>query len=214
MKITCPKCGKAVPPDQINVSKDIAYCPPCGWAFSVSESVDSDPMDSLPIEPPSGAWVREEPEGTVVGASTRSPIAFFLIPFMCVWSGGSLGGIYGTQIVQGKFIPFLSLFGIPFLIGTVVLGTLAIMAAAGKIEVTVGRDSKVFVGVGNLGWTRSFDWSEIQSILSREVHGRNGTSYRVVLNGPKPIQIPSGLNLERQRFVAATLRRLLASRSV
>lgn len=52
--------------------------------------------------------------GFEISATTESPIAFFLVPFMLVWSGGSLGGIYGTQIANGHFNLFLSLFGIPF----------------------------------------------------------------------------------------------------
>ena len=50
-----------------------------------------------------------------LGATTRSPIAFFLVPFMCVWSGGSLGGVYGSQVLNGEFDLGISLFGIPFI---------------------------------------------------------------------------------------------------
>ena len=38
---------------------------------------------------------------------------------MLIWSGGSLGGIYGTQIANQEFSLLQSLFGIPFIIGTI-----------------------------------------------------------------------------------------------
>jgi hypothetical protein len=47
-----------------------------------------------------------------------SPVVLFLIPFTALWSGVSMWGIYGRQLVQGKFDPAHSLFGLPFLLGT------------------------------------------------------------------------------------------------
>ena len=42
-------------------------------------------------------------DGFRLTLSTRSCIAFFLVPFTLFWAGGSLGGIYGTQIAKGEF---------------------------------------------------------------------------------------------------------------
>src|SRR4051812_4884970 len=99
MRITCPRCATAPPADQINMATDLAFCPACGEAFAISARLAEGtrsvrPATEMPTPPP-GAWIREEPGATVVGATTRSPIAFFLVPFMTVWSGFSLGGIYG-----------------------------------------------------------------------------------------------------------------------
>lgn len=30
MKLTCPACRREIPPDQINVTGDMALCPACG----------------------------------------------------------------------------------------------------------------------------------------------------------------------------------------
>ena len=97
-----------------------------------------------------------------VGATTRSVSAFFLVPFMLVWSGFSLGGIYGTHIVKGKFDPMMSLFGIPFVLGSVLFWSLALMAIAGKVEVRIrGEEGTIFTGLGVLGWTRRFRVTEV-----------------------------------------------------
>src|SRR5512137_2776592 len=100
MKVQCPKCHVDVPPANVNVAADTVWCAGCNEAFALSELVGKAGGEEVPIEvppePPRGAWFEKNFDGWEVGATTRSPIAFFLVPFMCVWSGGSLGGIYGS----------------------------------------------------------------------------------------------------------------------
>ena len=114
---------------------------PRGEVFRLSSLVQATASGPVDLnEPPPGAWYQEDFDGFVVGATTRHPIAFILVPFMCVWSGFSLGGIYGSQIAQGRFNLFESLFGIPFIIGTLIFGSMALMSVCGKVIVRV-RDS-------------------------------------------------------------------------
>ena len=212
MQIRCPTCRQAVPAGQVNMSTDLALCPRCNKGFRISENIGTDAIDTNIVERPgSGAWFREELDSVVVGASTRSPSAFFLVPFMCVWSGFSLGGIYGSQIVSGKFSLFASLFGIPFILGSILFWAIALMAVFGKVEVRIrGLESTVFTGIGSLGWTQRFDWSAVRSI--RE----SGTSVRyagsgggeIVLEGEPPIRLGGGLNEKRRYFMLNALRYL------
>jgi hypothetical protein len=212
MKIQCRKCKRPIPTDQINVSKDIALCPDCGECYKISECVDLEPVNpDIFRNPPGGVWFRQEPGEVVIGATTRSPAAFFLVPFMCVWSGGSLGGIYGSQIASGEFNPAMSLFGIPFLIGTIVLGAMALMTVFGKIEVHLGRLNYVFTGIGPIGWKRPFDWSAVHTV--REVatsskSSKNQTS--IVLEGETRVSFGAGLNDNRKYFILNALKFLKA----
>src|SRR5438445_11552164 len=105
-ELACPTCSTPIKSDDVNVSKDVAYCRKCNAAFTLSESVyhNETPAPNIDLNnPPRGVWFEQTFDGFVVGATTRSAIAFVLVPFMCVWSGGSLGGIYGSQIMSGKF---------------------------------------------------------------------------------------------------------------
>ncbi|MBI2477147.1 MAG: hypothetical protein HYV60_00350, partial [Planctomycetia bacterium] len=104
----------------MNVATDVAVCPNCGEVFPLSSIVATQdvPTEFEINDPPAGAWFYDDFRGWRIGASTRSRAAFFLVPFMCVWSGFSLGGIYGTQIAKGEFNLGMSLFGIPFVLGT------------------------------------------------------------------------------------------------
>jgi hypothetical protein len=194
----------------------VAYCPRCGEAFSLSALVAGEEADTVDLEsPPAGAWFQREMSGFVVGATTRSPAAFFLVPFMCFWSGFSLGGIYGSQIINGQLNPFLCLFGIPFVLGTLVFGSLAVMTVCGKIVVSVDRDEgKLFMGVGSIGWTRRFAWSSVKRVeeqpLGYRYSGQNGPALALV--GDTRLKFGSMLRDARRYFMLQALRRMLAER--
>jgi len=209
MKIQCPKCKQAVPPDQVNMATDLAFCPQCNDGFKVSETLDQESANpDILRNPPKGAWFKKEMDSVVVGATTRSPIAFFLVPFMCVWSGGSLGGIYGSQIAKGEFDLGSSLFGIPFLLGSILFWSLALMAVCGKVEVSIGKLSSVFVGVGKLGWKRRFEWSAVQTIREdgTNISYPGGHQGAIVMEGDTRLKFGTGLNEKRRYFVLNALK--------
>jgi hypothetical protein len=213
MRIHCPKCKQEVPAAQINVAADLALCPQCNEGFRVSECLDLDTVTADVLEnPPKGAWLKRELDRVVVGATTRSPIAFFLVPFMCVWSGFSLVGIYGSQIASGKFNLTSSLFGIPFVLGSILFWAFALMAVCGKVEVTIGRTSAVFVGIGTLGWTRRFDWAAVRGIREEgsgvEYPGGQQKAIVMELEKGARLKFGSGLNETRRRFLAGALKHL------
>lgn len=212
MKIQCPKCKNVAPADQVNMATDLAFCPQCNEGFRISESIDRETVNpEILRNPPKGAWFRKEMDRIVVGASTRSPAAFFLVPFMCVWSGFSLGGIYGSQIAKGEFNLGMSLFGIPFILGSLLFWSLALMTICGKVEVSIGRLSSVFVGVGKLGWTRKFEWSTVQNIREdgATMNYPGSQQGSIVLEGKERLKFGSGLNEQRRYFVVNTLKYLL-----
>ena len=211
MKIQCPKCKQAVPSDQVNMGTDLAFCPHCNEGFKISATVDQETISpDILKNPPKGAWFRKEMDRIVVGGSTRSPMAFFIVPFMCVWSGFSLGGIYGTQIIKGHFEPIQSLFGIPFLLGSVIFWGIALMTICGKAEVSIGKVSSVFIGVGKLGWTRQFDWNEVRTIrediMNVQYPGSSGA--QIVMEGKTRIKFGMGLSEARRYFVISVLKYL------
>ncbi len=153
--VLCPQCGQPIPADDVNVLKDIAFCRACNHAMPISAVVHGTAQrdavfDAAP--PPVGTWLRDDGVETTIGATTRSPAAFFIVPFMLVWSGGSIGGIYGSQLASGQFNLFMSLVGIPFLIGSIIFWSLALMLICGKVEVRLRSGlGTIFVGVGSIG---------------------------------------------------------------
>lgn len=214
MDTACPLCRSAIAMDDINVATDIALCRRCGKTFSLSELVGSSTIATPDLaSPPNGAWFENTGDGIRVGATTRSWMALFLIPFTCVWSGMSLSGIYGTQISSGRFDPTSSLFGLPFLLGSVVLIGYCAMTIAGKVEVSQrGESLAVFTGVGWLGWTRRYSCSDFSS--AREDSRRNGWNWNhqgvlIVLEGKRRAAFGTMLTEERRYFVLSALRQML-----
>ncbi len=214
MDTTCPLCRSAIAMDDVNVATDVALCRHCGKTFSFSELIHGSAIGAADLNaPPSGAWFEQLANGFRAGAVTRSWMALFFVPFTCVWSGGSLSGIYGRQIVSGKFDPFMSLFGLPFLIGSVFLIASCAMMIAGKVEVLRrGEELSIFTGVGALGWTRTYSWSDFSA--AREDGGRNGFNWNrqtvaIVLEGKQRVAFGTMLSEQRRFFLLSALRQAL-----
>ena len=208
--IECPKCSSPVNSESINIQTDIAQCLQCQNIFKISLNIENlvDPKFNINKQP-SGTWLKKEFNQTIIGATTRSPVAFFLVPFMLIWSGGSLGGIYGSQIIDGEFDLLLSLFGIPFLIGSIIFWTITLMAIAGKVEITIDKDGgKVFTGVGQLGIIKRFSWDEISKIKE----GNSKLTYPgsqggvIVLEGTRKISFGLGVKENRKYYLLNALR--------
>jgi hypothetical protein len=201
-----------IPLEDINVSTDIALCRRCGEQSKYSNLIEDGESSTVDLTaPPGGAWFRQiPPRGFEVGVSTRSAIAFFLVPFMCVWSGFSLGGIYGTQFVKGHFNLKMSLFGIPFILGTLLFGSIAVMAVCGKVVVQVDGDAGViFTGVGPLGWRRRFSWRGVSAIRKTTKYGNRGSiSEQLTFEGEKRLNFAAGVKSERLEFMLAALRQM------
>ena len=206
----CPNCQTEVLSENINIQTDMGKCQSCQHLFHVSEHFDA---ASFPFElnqPPAGAWYKNDMQTIKLGATMRSPVAFFLVPFMLIWSGGSLGGIYGTQIASQNFNLIQSLFGIPFLLGTLVLGFFTLLTLFGKVELTIDRQGgKVFTGIGRLGKSKTFAWHEVKRIhKSREVNSTRKQQGQIVIDAAQPIRFGLGLSSERRYYVFHALKKV------
>jgi hypothetical protein len=219
MKIQCPNCRQAIPAAQMNAAADTAICARCDEAFSLSSIIAAGGADTnFDIHnPPLGASFEETVHGWNLTSTTRSKMAWFLVPFMIVWSGGSLGGIYGSQFLKGQFDLEMSLFGIPFLLGTLFFGTIAAMTVIGRVVISLDRDDgTIFTGIGPLGWTRRFDWNSITKIEDdfASHRGSDQQSRVISLVGQSKISLGTMLTEERRYYLLNALRQLLASRSL
>lgn len=215
MKLICPTCAQPFAPENINLHTDLALCTGCDHIARPSELADAG-FDRAELgSPPKGAWFRPNVHEIVIGATTRHLSAFLLVPFTCVWAGGALGGIYGMQIRNGQFSLMLSLFGLPFLAGSIALITMTLMAIAGKVEVRLrGRAGVIFVGVGPVGWKRAFNLTEVESIAEEgaAVNYPGGTDGSIVLRGRTRLRFATHLTEARRHFIAQALKAAKAGR--
>jgi len=208
----CIQCNTEIINENINIQTDIAQCQSCHYIFKISENISSGEADGFDLKnPPPGAWIREEYNQIVIGASTKSPIAFFLVPFMIVWTGGALGGIFGTQIISGEFNPILTIFGFPFIIGAVIFWSVALMAIWGKVELKLDKEGgQVFTGLGNIGLKKLFTWEEINLIKENQGNLKypGSQGYQILMEGKKRISFGTGLNDSRRYYLYRSLKML------
>jgi hypothetical protein len=201
-------------------AQGLAVCRFCEKPFPLAASQAAVPYERRPsvpeLAPPKGVSLVETMDGFHLSISTRSWAAVFLVPFTLVWSGGSLGGIYGTQIAKGEFGLAQSLFGLPFLIGSVFLIGLTVMAVAGRLIVELaGGRLRLRAGALGVYRTKSADWRDVRGCRLTEVslRGRYSNSFQVevAVEGGKPLRV--GIGAEREtmlwvsRFLAGRIRR-------
>ena len=215
MEYYCQSCSASIPLEDINVATDIALCRRCGATSSfASIRTLSDASALLSKPPPKGVKVERDMMGYgSIVTYRRIPIGLllFLIPFTLIWSGGSMIGIYGSQIAKGEFDLEKSLFGIPFLLGTIVLVSVILFGLFGKWTIRLNRgDGAVFVGVGALGWKRTFRYTTFSTVrLEDSSTIVNGEQAQVIAIKTDNTEFSFGISLKKdvQKFIAATLMR-------
>ncbi len=212
MKMLCPHCGRKLPPKAINIAADLAQCPECGRPSRASACVvENEVNQDVLLRPPPGTWLRQESDAIVVGATMRSKAAWFHIPFTIAWSGGSIYGIYGTQIIERNFNLIMSLFSIPFLIGTIFLIRIAIYMLFGRQEWRLDEDGgAVFNGVGRFGKRKRFAWKDLTRVhlhITRSDENEDAIGFKLILEGASPkVEVILPGREDRQQFIVNAIR--------
>jgi hypothetical protein len=208
---TCPHCNASIALNDVNVATDIALCRACGEtnSFALISGTAAVTSDALLHTPKHITLSKDLLNGTVITYRKSSAILLFLIPFTALWSGGSMWGIYGTQINEGRFDLFQSLFGLPFLFGSVVLLSVIIFLLFGRWVITLHKNAgRVFLGVGPFGWTRHFiyDGNSVVSLRGSSVKVNNVPQQIIhIRNGNSEFQFGSTLTPEAKQYIAATI---------
>jgi len=221
VKLRCPECHHVIPASKINVDSDVAVCPGCDDEFELSDLLANESDESserLPSqlfrESPPGAWFVTDEDSWQVGATTRSPEVFLVIPFMVVWTTITVARLYSPQLASGKFNLLASLVGLAFLAPAVYMGLIVLMMVCGKVTVTVINDEGlIFTGVGSIGWKRRFRWSDVQRIVENYCkvrHARSKGLKKLQFEGQTRLSFASMVSEPRRHFMLHVLKRMKA----
>lgn len=235
----CPDCRTQLDAADVNVSEGVALCRECEKLIRLSQLLKVQEQLALRQEfagePPGGTWARDDGRALVVGATTRSFAgALGLLFFSLFWNGivsvfvvvvlastmKHMGvtlpawfpapNMNGSPMSLGMTV-FMWLFLMPFILVGVGLFFAFLSALAGRVEVTVDRDTgKVFEGIGLLGWTRRFDVHRVKDVRLEDKQWTDSDGDRrhkasITIEADKTISFGTGLSLERRRFIAAKL---------
>ena len=76
------------------------------------------------------------------------------------------------------------------------------------------RVGRIHTGIGSLGWTKNFNWSEVNTIREEKYSSSDngGDRRRLVLEGGRRIAFASMLNDERRYYMLKALKKMLAVR--
>ena len=210
----CPNCGKELPLVDLNMAANAALCRGCGYAGPFLQVAAVPRLsDAEMAHPPKRVSLqRDFGDALTITCRPKRTMLWFLVPFMLFWSGISMTGIYIVPLATGHFDWKLGLFGLPFLLGTIVLVAFILNVLVGKTTVTLTK-GKVLVGTHLAGWKRIRE----MDCAPGTVVSLQESSYRVN-NVPQPeIVLASGgkefrfgavaLSSEAKTYVAAVLRR-------
>ena len=200
-RFPCPYCGAEIRTGK-NRSREE---PPSEWFPDEDEDGRNDDT-LLALQPPRYLKVETAIDGmwpvTTITFKRFDFQVLFLIPFTCVWAGGSMWMLYGQQIVERTFDLEATLFGIPFLIGSVVLVWQCLFMLFGKRVLTLsGGNGRYFVGVGPIGRTVRFKYDRNTQVESY------GPICITNKHDSNSVCICSGFSNDALRYVAAILRR-------
>ena len=207
----CPFCQSDIPLADINVANDIALCRACGKTSRFSDLADSEiALTSLGSQPRCVRVEEDRREGGLTIVYRKfPPVLFFLIPFTALWSGFSMWALYIRPLMRGKIDPSLALFGIPFLLGTIILLLVIGYLLFGKWRIVL-RDGTgtAFTGVGFLGWTWKFPYDRKTKVSLRLTGAAvNNVPKRgiCVQTGGETFTFGSFIADEAKDFIAATI---------
>ena len=165
--------------------------------------------------PPKGVRIDESPiRGKSIIYQKIPPVVWFLIPFTAVWSGGSMFGIYGSQIKHGHFEWAPSLFGLPFLLGSLVLVSIILFSLFGRWRITyIGGLLAVALEIGPLSWTRSLPCDRSARVSIRPAKWQKNNVPQELIQVEcqgNTLKFASPIPDEAKAFIAESLRRTLA----
>lgn len=213
--MNCPHCHQKIPNKEISFRKDSFHCSNCHKEITLTDLRDyyysnkkSEYQGFNINDPPKGCRVSKKAGKMIIEATTRSPIAFFLVPFMTVWTYFTVISMYGGQILSGRFDLILSITGIPFLLGAIVFWGLTLLLIFGKVSLSMDKSGgRIFTGIGIIGKTKIFNWEDVIAVEEKIIRGNKNNTPVIILRGQlKNITFASMLTAKRRYYIMRTLK--------
>jgi len=163
--------------------------------------------DNLLRNPPKGVWVKKDIGKEIIGVSTRSKIAIFILIFSIAFSGVTFLGIY--QFLRLRIIIGLVFMSILVAV-SIILWKHVFFLIFGKIELVMDKNGHdyIFTGIGKAGKRLIINWSSIKNIYEQTSKSSEGVPNRkILIDGDKLLEISlDGINDEKSMFLLQVLK--------
>jgi len=204
-------CDRKINNNNYNISTDTAYCEKCGLKHSLSQQLEYSEIDRSILEnPPKGTFNIDDWNSTRIGCHFSRKLLIFLLPFACVWSGVSIGAIYIAPLVKGELELEKALFGIPFLLGAMVIWSVTLTILFGKLTVKIEHGfGEIIYGIGNVGWKRKFYLPDVESVCIKRSNVRINNQVQdgiCVETSEKEIFFGTTIRNEHKNYLCAYLK--------
>ena len=223
IEVVCPECHQPIPLEDIQPAANLAICRSCNLTHRLSGIVTGSELDDVSLDQkPRRLTIQNEADGLRIVYKHIPGIFWFILPFTCVWGGGSMWGIF----VEGKTLETSTLLmGLPFVMGTIVLiGVLLCMSCGQRvvrIRSTGSREGECtyFYGVGSIGITKRIAYHSETDVLLE--YGSCSVNHRpvediVIRNDAdndekKEIRFGAFIPDKAKRYLAALIRTTIRS---
>jgi hypothetical protein len=213
MKIICPGCQSEQSARRVNVEKDKLICNRCSKKIVPSSLIEEGPtVEGFDISrPPRGISYQSDGTRQCIRATLMSGCGtvfslFFTLCFIIFTLGFFLFCLTGE-------LNFFWVFAVSplLLLGLAGLLLMTAYSARGGIVVTIEGDlGTVFTGVGKIGRTKSFYWSEVQDVREEVRESDDNAITEITLLGSKRVRFGSGLKPAERYYMLQALRTLHA----
>ncbi len=174
IEVVCPECHQPISLEDIQPAANLAICRSCNLTHRLSGIVAGSELDDVSLDQkPRRLTIQNEMDGLRIVYKHIPGMFWFMLPFTCVWSGGSMWGIYLEPIfVDGKTLETSTLLmGLPFVMGSIVLiGVLLCMSCGQRVVRIRSTDPRegectYFYGVGSIGFTKRIAYRSETDVL-------------------------------------------------
>jgi len=186
MPVLCPKCAQGLPPEDVNVAKDVAFCRSCNEAFPLSAQVSaSSAPRTAPPDNTKVVFTRDAERVAVIQpAQGFKGTGCFFTFFALFWNGitwtvflGFIGSMFGVVSSKSPVAPWMAVFFIPHMTIGVVVAIMAIYYIFGDVAIAIDRTAVLMQRrLFGYTWARKKAFEEITDIRLTEAYKSNGRS--------------------------------------
>lgn len=191
MPVLCPKCSQSLPPEDVNVAKDVAFCRTCNEAFALSAQVAATSGPPRVAQPPASKITLtrdDERIAAILPAMGLKGSGCFFAFFALFWNGitwtvflAFVGSMFGVVPSKSPTSPWMAVFFIPHMTIGVITAIAAVYCIFGDVALAIDK-STVLMQRRLFGytWSRKMPYDAVTDIRMTEAYRSNGRSVQGV----------------------------------